>query len=396
MYAFVFTVLLLSFAIIVGNRFERLRLPAVVGNIIGGMLVGPILVSILSLFLPYTSSVVSFLSVEYADKYMDVLIDFSVVILMFGAGLEVDLKALKHAGKRAVLVAVFGVLIPFIFGVLIGLNFGLSLLASLYVGAALSITAVALSVTTLMQLGVLQRDYGIAIVGAAVVDDIIGTFILTVLLGMEKYGEIPPLNELFFTILIALGFVLAGIYIGPLLAKQVFRRVSRFTSEERLGLSLIFIFIFAILADISGLHAMIGAFIAGMAVRDVLTKYEMETISKWSFGFFGPLFFAWVGFSVTFSGEVISIFLPIIVLAAFAGKIIGGFIGAKLSGMSVKSSLIVGIGMNARAAVELVVAQVALEGGIITRDVFSAIVLMAVISALTTPILLKYAVKKYG
>ncbi|MCD6276035.1 MAG: cation:proton antiporter [Thermoplasmata archaeon] len=396
MYAFVFTVLLLSFAIIVGNRFERLRLPAVVGNIIGGMLVGPILVLILSLFLPYTSSVVSFLSVEYADKYMDVLIDFSVVILMFGAGLEVDLKALKHAGKRAVLVAVFGVLIPFIFGVLIGLNFGLSLLASLYIGAALSITAVALSVTTLMQLGVLQRDYGIAIVGAAVVDDIIGTFILTVLLGMEKYGEIPPLNELFFTILIALGFVLAGIYIGPLLAKQVFRRVLRFTSEERLGLSLIFIFIFAILADISGLHAMIGAFIAGMAVRDVLTKYEMETISKWSFGFFGPLFFAWVGFSVTFSGEVISIFLPIIVLAAFAGKIIGGFIGAKLSGMSVKSSLIVGIGMNARAAVELVVAQVALEGGIITRDVFSAIVLMAVISALTTPILLKYAVKKYG
>jgi len=396
MYAFVFTVLLLSFAIIVGNRFERLRLPAVVGNIIGGMLVGPILVLILSLFLPYTSSVVSFLSVEYADKYMDVLIDFSVVILMFGAGLEVDLKALKHAGKRAVLVAVFGVLIPFIFGVLIGLNFGLSLLASLYIGAALSITAVALSVTTLMQLGVLQRDYGIAIVGAAVVDDIIGTFILTVLLGMEKYGEIPPLNELFFTILIALGFVLAGIYIGPLLAKQVFRRVLRFTSEERLGLSLIFIFIFAILADISGLHAMIGAFIAGMAVREVLTKYEMETISKWSFGFFGPLFFAWVGFSVTFSGEVISIFLPIIVLAAFAGKIIGGFIGAKLSGMSVKSSLIVGIGMNARAAVELVVAQVALEGGIITRDVFSAIVLMAVISALTTPILLKYAVKKYG
>ena len=396
MYAFVFTVLLLSFAIIVGNRFERLRLPAVVGNIIGGMLVGPILVSILSLFLPYTSSVVSFLSVEYADKYMDVLIDFSVVILMFGAGLEVDLKALKHAGKRAVLVAVFGVLIPFIFGVLIGLNFGLSLLASLYIGAALSITAVALSVTTLMQLGVLQRDYGIAIVGAAVVDDIIGTFILTVLLGMEKYGEIPPLNELFFTILIALGFVLAGIYIGPLLAKQVFRRVLRFTSEERLGLSLIFIFIFAILADISGLHAMIGAFIAGMAVREVLTKYEMETISKWSFGFFGPLFFAWVGFSITFTGEVLSIFLPLIIGGAFAGKIIGGFIGAKLSRMSVKSSLIVGIGMNARAAVELVVAQVALEGGIITRDVFSAIVLMAVISALTTPILLKYAVKKYG
>ena len=396
MFAFVFTVLLLSFAIIMGNRFERIRQPAVVGNIVGGMLVGPILILFLSLFLPYTQSVVSFLSVEYADKYMEVLIDFSVVILMFGAGLEVDLRALRHAGKRAILIALCGVIFPFLFGYLIGESFSLTLLASLYIGAALSITAVALSVTTLMQLGVLQKDYGIAIVGAAVIDDIIGTFILTILLGMEKYGSIPPTGELIYTILIAFGFVFAGIYLGPFVARYVFQRVGRFTSEERLGISLIFIFVFAILADIAGLHAMIGAFIAGMAVREVLTRQEMDIISRWSFGFFGPLFFAWVGFSVTFSGEVISIFLPLMVLAAFAGKIIGGFVGAKLSGLNTKSSFIVGIGMNARAAVELVVAQVALEGNIITRDVFSAIVIMAIITALSTPIMLRYAVKKYG
>jgi len=396
MFAFVFTVLLLSFAIIMGNRFERIRQPAVVGNIVGGMLVGPILILFLSLFLPYTQSVVSFLSVEYADKYMEVLIDFSVVILMFGAGLEVDLRALRHAGKRAILIALCGVIFPFLFGYLIGESFSLTLLASLYIGAALSITAVALSVTTLMQLGVLQKDYGIAIVGAAVIDDIIGTFILTILLGMEKYGSIPPTGELIYTILIAFGFVFAGVYLGPFVARYVFQRVGRFTSEERLGISLIFIFVFAILADIAGLHAMIGAFIAGMAVREVLTRQEMDIISRWSFGFFGPLFFAWVGFSVTFSGEVISIFLPIIVLAAFAGKIIGGFVGAKLSGLNMKSSFIVGIGMNARAAVELVVAQVALEENIITRDIFSAIVIMAIVTALSTPIMLRYAVKKYG
>ncbi len=396
MYAFVFTVLLLSLAIIVGNRFEREKQPAVVGNIIGGMLVGPVLILILTLFLPYTQSLISFLSVEYADQYMDVLIDFSVVILMFGAGLEVDIRALRHAGKTAILVALLGVFFPFLFGFLIGENFGLSFLGSLYLGAALSITAVALSVTTLMQLGALRKDYGIAIVGAAVVDDIIGTFILTVLLGMEKYGTIPPINELIYTILIAFGFVAAGIYLGPFLARYLFRRVSMFTSEERLGISLIFIFVFAILADVAGLHAMIGAFIAGMAVREVLTRYEMEVISKWSFGFFGPLFFAWVGFSITFSGEVLSIFLPLIIAGAFAGKIVGGFIGAKLAGLGAKSSFIVGLGMNARAAVELVVAQVALEGNIITRDVFSAVVIMAVISALSTPLMLRYFVKKYG
>ena len=141
---------------------------------------------------------------------------------------------------------------------------------------------------------------------------------------------------------------------------------------------------------------MIGAFIAGMAVREVLSRAEMDIISKWSFGFFGPLFFSWVGFSVTFSGEVLSLFLPLLIVVAFAGKIIGGFIGGKIAGLSTRSSLIVGTGMNARAAVELVVAQVALEGSIINRDIFSSIVLMAVFAALFTPIMLKYAVKKWG
>ncbi len=394
MFAFVFTVLLLSLGIIIGNRFERVNLPPVVGNIIGGMLAGPIPILFLSLFLPVTQGIVSFLSVEYANDYMDILIDFSVVILMFGAGLEVDLRALKHAGKSAILVAAFGVIFPFLFGFFLSQNFGLNILASLYVGAALSITAVALSVTTLIQLGALRKDYGIVIIGAAVVDDIIGAFILTVLLGIENYGTIPPLNVLIYTFLIAIGFVFAGIYLGPIVAKLLFKRMIKFTTEERLGISLIFIFIFAILADMAGLHAMIGAFIAGMAVRDVLTKAEMETISKWSFGFFGPLFFAWVGFSVTFSGQVLSLFLPLIILAAFGGKLIGGFLGARISGLSSKSSFIVGVGMNGRAAVELVVAQVALEGKIITRDIFSAIVLMAVFSALLTPIALKYTIKK--
>ncbi len=396
MYAFVFTVLLLSFAILIGNLFERIKQPAVVGNIIGGMLVGPLFVLFLQIFSPYTNGLISFLSTEYADQYMDVIIDFSVVLLMFGAGLEVDLKALRHAGKTSIAVAGVGVAVPFTLGVLLGYYFNLSLLGSLYVGAALSITAVALSVTTLMQLGVMKKDYAMAIVGAAIVDDIIGTMLLTVLLGIENYGTIPPIKDLLITFAIAIGFVTAGIYLAPLGAKYLYRRVIKFTSEERLGISLIFIFVFAILADLAGLHAMIGAFIAGMAVREVLTRAEMDIISKWSFGFFGPLFFSWVGFSVTFSGEVLSMFLPLLIGVAFTGKIIGGFIGGKIAGLSTRSSLIVGTGMNARAAVELVVAQVALEGSIISRDIFSSIVLMAVFAALFTPIMLKYTVKKWG
>ena len=138
-----------------------------------------------------------------------------------------------------------------------------------------------------------------------------------------------------------------------------------------------------------GLHLMIGAFLGGMAVRESLNKRTRSALEKWSFGFFAPVFFAWVGFSVTFTGAALSLFVPLLIGLGLVGKVVGSGLGAKISGLSWAESLLVGVGMNGRAAVDLILASVALGAGIIGRDIYSAIVLNAVIMAMLTPIALK-------
>ena len=124
-------------------------------------------------------------------------------------------------------------------------------------------------------------------------------------------------------------------------------------------------------------------------MRIFLRKAESDAIERWIWGFFAPLFFAWTGFAVVFSREAFGMPLLIIVTVAFIGKILGGEFGAFISGISIKQSFVVGIGMNARAAVELIIANIALMQGIINRDIYSSIVFMAMITALATPIMLK-------
>jgi Kef-type K+ transport system membrane component KefB len=144
-----------------------------------------------------------------------------------------------------------------------------------------------------------------------------------------------------------------------------------------------------------GLHLMIGAFLGGMAIRDSLNRRTQQSLSRWSFGFFAPLFFAWVGFSVTFRGLGISLLVPLLIILGFSGKLIGSGMGARLSGLTWPEAVLVGIGMNGKAAVELVLASVALQAGIIERDLYSAVVLFAATMAVATPILLKFVSQRF-
>jgi Kef-type K+ transport system membrane component KefB len=118
-------------------------------------------------------------------------------------------------------------------------------------------------------------------------------------------------------------------------------------------------------------------------------------MQRWAFGFFAPVFFAWVGFSVTFSGLALSPLVPMIIVLGFLGKVIGAGLGAKISGLSLAESILVGVGMNGKAAVELVLASVALQAGIIERDLYSAVVIMAAFMALSTPVLLKFLYNRF-
>lgn len=392
---FVYTFLLLGAATYMGHLMVRLKQPEILGEILGGILVGPVALFILSIvFVHEKPELIRFFSHEEASSLLQSLIDFSAVFIMLGAGLEIDRKDLLKAGKASVLTAVFGVIVPFSLGLYVGrILLGLSLLASLYIATALSITAVALSVATLLQVGKLNTKPGITIIGAAVVDDILGILILSVLTSVKNGGDLQ-LNLIIIKFIKALFFIGLSITLGPFIGRKIFKHTGTLSSNERLSLVLIWVFVFSMIAHLVNLHLMIGAFLGGLTVREYLHSAEVENLERWIWGFFAPLFFAWTGFSVTLSGSSLGLSLLYIVLAAFMGKIIGGSFGALLGGIRPKHTLIVGIGMNGRAAVELVIANIALMEGIISREIYSSIVFMAIITAVSTPLLLSMSIKK--
>jgi Kef-type K+ transport system membrane component KefB len=394
---FIYTFLLLSSALLFGHFAVRLKEPQIVGEIVGGIVVGPLILLLLTIILkPEAHAVLRYFSHEEASPLMAAIIDFSGVFLMLGAGLETDLRDLLRAGKSSILTALFGVAVPFTLGYFASVHMlHLSFVASLYVATSVSITAVALSVATLIQIGKLNTRAGMTIVGAAVVDDILGIMILSVLTSIGRNGSVPGTLYLAKVFVVAVVFVVMSIAIGPVIARFIFSKIEKLSLNERLSVILLWVFIFSVLAHISGLHLIIGAFIGGLTVKPFLRKTESAAIERWIWGFFAPLFFAWTGFSVIFSKEAIGIYLLVIVTVAFVGKIFGGGLGAFISGLSLKESVVVGTGMNARAAVELVIANIALGYGIITRNIYSAIVFMAMITALVTPVLLKFVGEKF-
>jgi len=338
----------------------------------------------------------TFLSAEYASAKLASLIDFASIMIMFGAGLETDISVLFSTIKNGLLTAVGGVIFPFSLGVIIFKNLlHLGLLASLYLGAAVSITAVALSVATLIQLKKLNTKVGMTIVVAAVLDDIIGVIILSVIMNLTKGAGNFSIRHILIMIMIAGAFVTLSLLLGQF-GKKLKKHFHIFmkTPHERLSIFLLFLFLFSIIAHFAGLHLVIGAFLAGLIIGPFLKLSEKENLSNWIWGFFAPLFFAWVGFSVEFSLSAIGIPLLLIIAIAFTGKIIGAGSGALLSGIKPVESFVVGVGMNGRAAVELIIAEIALRNGIIKRDLFSSVVFMAILAAITTPILLKLLATK--
>ncbi len=392
---FVYTFLLLGAATYMGHLMLKLKQPQILGEILGGIIVGPIALLILELiFVNERPQIIRYFSHEQASVLLQSLIDFAAVFIMLGAGLEIDRKDLLKAGKPSILTAIFGVIVPFTLGLFIGVKLlKLSTLGSLYIATSLSITAVALSVATLLQIGKLNTQVGVTIIGAAVVDDILGIIILSVLTSLNN-GSILQAYNIGIIFGKAALFLIIAIIIGPIVGRLLFNRLENLSQNERLSIVLIWVFIFSMIAHLVKLHLMIGAFIGGLTIREFLRTNEVENIERWIWGFFAPLFFAWTGFSVTLSGTSLGLPLLFIAGGAFIGKILGGSIGALLGGIKPKHSIVVGIGMNGRAAVELVVANIALINGIISREIYSSIVFMALITAVSTPFLLKLASDK--
>jgi Kef-type K+ transport system membrane component KefB len=400
MEAVLYLLLLLMSAIFFGKVAERFKQPTIVGNIIGGLFAGPFLIFIfdsLGLILdsPNLHEISDYLDPEKAELEVFFLMDIAIIMLMFSSGIETRIKDFISSFRTGILTAALGVVVPFSLGFIGAYLYIGDMLTAFYVGAALSITAVALSVATLIQMDAIRTRFGMTIINAAIVDDIIGILILSVLLSFSTQGKLPSAFSITTTVLLSVLFVAISLFLIPRLLKMMYNHLKELRITERVGVGILMAGLFAVIAHVMGLHLMIGAFLGGMAIRDSLNRRTQQSLARWAFGFFAPVFFAWVGFSVTFSGLAISPLVPLIIVLGFTGKVIGAGAGAKLSGLRWSESILVGVGMNGKAAVELILAAVALEAGIIERDLYSAVVIMAAFMAVSTPIIMKLLYSKF-
>lgn len=390
---------MLIMARIFAELAQKFRQPAVVGELLAGIILGP---TILGTFSPEMFDFL-FQSHASANLALDGIVQVAVILLLFIAGLEVELHLVYSQGKSAIRVSLLGLIVPFILGFIFpylfpsffGFAEGERLLFSLFMGTAMSITALPVVVRILMDMNMFKTKMGMVIVASAMVNDIIGWLIFSVILSfMGKSGSLSLMSTVGITLL----FTIFMLTIGKALINKVLPWINKKLAWPGglLSLSMALCFLSAAFTEWLGIHAIFGAFLLGVAMGDSdhMSERAKEIIHQFINNIFAPLFFVSIGLKVNFFTN----FSPMLVLAvlviSFAGKIIGSGFGALRSGYAVKEALAVGFGMNARGAMEIILGLIALEVGLIDEKLFVALVVMAIITSMTSGPLMRWALKK--
>lgn len=360
----------------------RLRQPAVLGELLAGLLLGPTVLDLIHL--------PAFSDPKLLDEEVTALAEIGVVFLMFVAGLEVDVSEMRRAGRVSILGGVLGVVVPLILGALIALPFGYHGEAALFVGIILTATSVSISAQTLLELGVLRTREGIALLGAAVVDDVLVIMLLSVFLALVGGGGSVILVLAQMLIYLALAGAI-GWFVLPRLAKWVDRQP---ISEGLAALVVTSALLFAWAAEVvGGLAAITGAFIAGVGLgRSPLRDKIEDKMHTLTYAFLVPIFFVSIGLEANareITGPALP-FLIVLFVIAVVSKLIGAGAGARIGGFTNREALRVGMGMVSRGEVGLIVASVGVAEGVITQEVFSVAVLLVLLTTLITPLLLRW------
>lgn len=377
---------------------RKLKQPAVVGEIVAGILLGPTILGMVNpawfhALFPVPSG---------AGTVLTGLVQIAVVMLLFIAGLEVDLQIVWQQGKRAVTTSLFGLVIPFVIGFVFPYYFpeffgiaatGEHLTFALFMGTAMAISALPVIVRILMDLNMFRSKMGLLVVASAMMDDVIGWMIFSVILSMIGKGSGMPL---WYTILLTFGFAALMLTVG----RGVFNRVLPWVNRKLawpggvLSISLALCFLGAAFTEYIGIHAIFGAFIIGVALGDSkhFSERAKEIVHQFINNIFAPLFFVSIGLRVNFFTHFDLELTLIIILIAFVGKIVGAGLGTRMiGGFSWKESLAAGFGLNARGAMEIILGLIALENGLINEKVFVSLVIMALVTSMTSGPLMRWS-----
>ncbi|WP_373520651.1 cation:proton antiporter [Aquiflexum sp.] len=377
---------------------QRFRQPAVVGELLAGILLGP---TILGTFIPDFHEYL-FMSNPSANLALDGFVQIAVVLLLFIAGLEVELHLVWSQGKSALSISLLGLVVPFALGFVFpyyfpnffGLADGDRLLFSLFMGTAMSITALPVVVRILMDMNLFKTKMGMLIVASAMVNDIIGWLIFSVILSFMGKGSNL---SLFQTIGITLVFTFFMLTLGKVIINRVLPWVNKKLAWPGgvLSLSMAFCFLSAAFTEWLGIHAIFGAFLLGVALGDSehMSERAKEIVHQFINNIFAPLFFVSIGLKINFFTNFELLLTLAILVISFAGKIVGSGYGAYRGGFNIKESLAVGFGMNARGAMEIILGLIALENGLIDEKLFVALVVMAIVTSMTSGPLMKWALK---
>jgi Kef-type K+ transport system membrane component KefB len=367
--------LILAATKIGGIASRKLKMPEVLGALIAGVLIGPVVFNL----------------VQY-DNNIKLLSNIGVIMLMFLAGIETDVEQFKKAGKSSFMIALFGVIVPLVLGTLCAFLFYKNIIENIFVGVILTATSVSISVETLTELGKLNSRAGINILGAAVIDDVLGLILISMLLAVKNGGGG---SSLIFTMVGVVLFCALGV-LAVIFLPKITRLLKKEIAPGRtlLTLSIAVAFVIAFIAESIGIAAITGAYLCGLMLSQLTHKEYLErNIKAISSGFLSLIFFASVGLEASlngFKGVVILITLVMFIIAVI-GKVIGCSAAARMFGMSRSESLQIGVGMISRGEVAIITANIGLQNHIITQEVFIPTIIVVVLSTIVTPVLLKLA-----
>jgi len=377
-----FQLSLLLFVALAGYLIaSKINQSAIVWEILVGIAIGPSLLGLIT----YTDSV-------------QIFAQLGAVVLLFVVGLEFNIKDVFNL--KYGIIALIGVIVPWLGGFLLAEFFGYDFISSVFVGTALTATSIAITANVLREMGKLQTEAAKAIIGAAVIDDVLGLLVLS--FSMQVTSDTISIVPIVLVIIEAVVFMVVGGYVGHVYLSRLIERLdaTKFAGrypEAIFLFAMMIAFIYSMIAELIGLSAIVGAFLAGVALTSCIIKHgkNFKEGAEYLMIIFASIFFVSLGILADFHALTLQIlwFLIALTIIAFLTKIIGCYLGARIGRMSHKNSLIVGMGMAPRGEVAMIVALIGLNLGVIQQDIYVSIILMSLLTTIFVPIILRHFMK---